>query len=232
MTELAAISSRRVKLTAKKQLKEHFKNEIKATWPVILMQMVQNLLLLLTIGLAVFGYRLAVDQSTGDWYLLRTFFSALALLFTWSAKWAIIDTFQKPDVTIGWSKALQGFRPQQVLTSFLLAFVQKILLFFWSLLLFPVFIKVVSYSQTYYAYKMDLLFKKQQRSLTDYITISKRVMNGRKRELFLLELSFVGWHCLTIVTGGLACFWVTPYLNVCRVVYSTQVFAHAIEETK
>ena len=229
MTELTAISSRRVKLTARKQLKEHFKNEIKATWPVVMIDMVKNFLFLLLTGLVLAGYTLLPRQSSSDLYLSRTFFYAVVLLFTWSVKWAIIDTFQKPNQAIRWTSALQALAPKRFLAAFLLAFVQKILLFFWSFLFFPVFVKVFSYSQTYYAYKMDLLFNKKQQSLTDYITISRRVMNGRKRELFLLELSFIGWHFLAFITGGLACVWVTPYLNASRVVYSTQVFAHAIE---
>ncbi len=49
-------------------------------------------------------------------------------------------------------------------------------------------------------------------------------MNGRKWELFLLELSFIGWHLLGILTAGLAYIYVVPYLNATRVAYSRHLF--------
>ncbi|MDD9138658.1 DUF975 family protein [Fructobacillus sp. CRL 2054] len=230
MTELPVISRRRVKITAKKQLNESFKKVLKGTWPLVILQIIQTLLILATAYLLYAGYVITPSSSKDDLYLSRTFFSALGLLLTWSAKWAIIDVFQKPEVKRGWSSALQGFAPKRFFQAFLLAFVEKILLFFWSFIFFlPAIVKRFSYSQTYYAYKMDLLFDRSQKSLTDYITISRRVMSGRKRELFLLELSFIGWHLLGFLTAGLAYIFVTPYINTCRVVYSTQVFAQAIE---
>ncbi|MBS9335693.1 DUF975 family protein [Fructobacillus papyrifericola] len=229
MTEFVAISRRRVKLTAKKQLKEQYKNSLKATWPLIISQVLKSVLFWGSVYLLLSGYVLAPKDASANWYLSKTFFGALFLLLTWSAKWAIVDFFQKPTVKRGYAVALQGFAPKRFGEAFLLAFVQKIQLFFWSFLFFPAIVKVFSYSQTYYAYKMDLLFDRKQGSLTDYVTISRRVMTGRKRELFLLELSFIGWRLLSLLTLGLADFFVTPYLNTCRVVYSTQVFAQAIE---
>ncbi|MCK8617856.1 DUF975 family protein [Fructobacillus sp. M158] len=229
MTKFVAISRRRVKLTAKKQLKEQYKKSLKATWPLIVLQIVKALLLWGVVYLTWAGYVFLPSDATSDWYLTRTFFSALFLLLTWSCKWAIVDFFQKPTKDFGYRSAFQAFAPKRFLEAFLLVFVQRIQLFFWSFLGLPALVKVFSYSQTYYAYKMDLLFDRKQASLTVYVTISRRVMTGRKRELFLLELSFIGWQMLALLTGGLAYFFVTPYLNTCRVVYSTQVFAQAIE---
>ncbi|MBS9335046.1 DUF975 family protein [Fructobacillus sp. M1-13] len=229
MNTFEPISRRRIKLTAKKQLKEQFQNSLRATWPLVFWQIAQTALLFVIAFFVYQGYVLSPSSADGSWYLSRTFFSALGLLLTWSAKWAIVDFFQKPDVKKSFWTALQAFSPRRFSAAFLLAFVQRIQLFFWSFLVLPPLVKVFSYSQTYYAYKMDLLFDRKQRSLTDYITISRRVMQGRKRELFLLELSFIGWHLFAILTLGLGYLFVTPYLNTCRVVYSTQVFAKAIE---
>ena len=42
---------------------------------------------------------------------------------------------------------------------------------------------------------------------------SKDMMEGHKMELFMLTLSFIGWILLTIVTCGLAGFYVAPYMG-------------------
>ena len=56
-------------------------------------------------------------------------------------------------------------------------------------------------------------------------------MAGRKWELFLLELSFIGWHIIGILTGGLAYIYIVPYLNATRVSYSRHLFTLAMSES-
>ncbi len=103
--------------------------------------------------------------------------------------------------------------------------------FLWTLLfILPGVIKVFSYSQTYFAYKIDVENGTRQRQLTDYIKISRHIMDGRKWELFLLELSFIGWHILALLTAGLAYIYVIPYLNASRVAYSRHLFTLAVSE--
>lgn len=44
------------------------------------------------------------------------------------------------------------------------------------------------------------------------ILLSRRMMDGHKMEAFYIDLSFVGWHILGIITFGIAeAFWVIPY---------------------
>ncbi|MBU6001502.1 DUF975 family protein, partial [Lactococcus lactis] len=52
----------------------------------------------------------------------------------------------------------------------------------------------------------------------------RKIMNGRKWELFLLDLSFIGWHLFGILTAGLAYIYVIPYLNATKVAYSRRLF--------
>ena len=40
---------------------------------------------------------------------------------------------------------------------------------------------------------------------------SRRIMMGNKLRLFGLQLSFIGWNLLIIVTFGIAALWVVPY---------------------
>lgn len=43
------------------------------------------------------------------------------------------------------------------------------------------------------------------------ITASKQAMRGHKGELFVLDLSFLGWAILSVFTLGILSLWVTPY---------------------
>jgi uncharacterized membrane protein len=51
------------------------------------------------------------------------------------------------------------------------------------------------------------------------ITASREMMNGNKMKLFLLDLSFIGWILLTIVTFGIASFWTLPYMQAARAAF-------------
>lgn len=45
------------------------------------------------------------------------------------------------------------------------------------------------------------------------ITRSKQLMQGHKMELFVLDLSFIGWNLLAVCTFGLLYFWLSPYMS-------------------
>ena len=47
----------------------------------------------------------------------------------------------------------------------------------------------------------------------DAITKSQELMKGHKMELFVLDLSFIGWNILAVITFGLLYFWLAPYMN-------------------
>ena len=49
---------------------------------------------------------------------------------------------------------------------------------------------------------------------TQAISLSRQMMNGHKWNTFVLDLSFLGWHILSILTLGiLEIFFVTPYIQ-------------------
>jgi uncharacterized membrane protein len=78
----------------------------------------------------------------------------------------------------------------------------------WSLLLIiPGIIKAYSYSMTYF-----ILAENKGMSVLEAITLSRKMMDGHKMDLFLLFLSFIGWLLLVVITFGIAGIWVYPYL--------------------
>ena len=74
----------------------------------------------------------------------------------------------------------------------LLAIVQGIFIFLWSLLfIIPGFIAFYRYRQALY-----LLLEHPEMSALQCISESKRIMAGHKGELFVMDLSFIGWALL------------------------------------
>lgn len=82
--------------------------------------------------------------------------------------------------------------------------------FLWTLLLWiPGVIKSLSYSAAPW-----ILAESPELTASEALNKSKRVMNGYKWDLFILELSFIPWYILVIFTFGLASIYVTPYREV------------------
>ena len=74
------------------------------------------------------------------------------------------------------------------------------------LFIVPGIIVSLMFSQAFY-----ILSEDPSKSITQCINESVNLMSGNKWELFYLELSFIGWWLLVLVTLGIAALWVTPY---------------------
>ncbi|MBQ1196437.1 MAG: DUF975 family protein [Clostridia bacterium] len=84
--------------------------------------------------------------------------------------------------------------------------------FFWTILFYiPGIVKTYSYAMTPY-----ILLDKPELSANEAITDSRMMMRGHKMELFLLDLSFIGWILLSILTCGILFIYVVPYMQAAR----------------
>jgi len=82
----------------------------------------------------------------------------------------------------------------------------------WSLLLIiPGVVKSYSYSMAMY-----ILADNPGMGAKDAINLSKKMTEGHKMELFVLDLSFIGWILLSAITLGIGLIWVVPYINATR----------------
>lgn len=89
----------------------------------------------------------------------------------------------------------------------------------WSLLLFiPGIIKSLSYSQTYL-----LLKDHPEYSLLEAITESRKRMNGYKWKYFLLNLSFIGWGILCLLSFGIGFLWLSPYISTANATFYNEL---------
>lgn len=88
-----------------------------------------------------------------------------------------------------------------------------IFIWLWSLLLIiPGIIAAYRYRMALY-----IMIDNPQLSVLDCIRASGKMMEGHKGELFVMDLSFLGWALLTLFP--FVTIWVTPYISVTNVNY-------------
>lgn len=84
--------------------------------------------------------------------------------------------------------------------------------FLWSLLfLIPGFVKAYAYSQMFY-----ILADHPKVGVCKAMKISKLMTAGYKGDLFILDLSFIGWGLLCLLTGGIGFLWLVPYMSLTK----------------
>lgn len=89
-------------------------------------------------------------------------------------------------------------------------FLKDLFLTLWSCLFFiPGIIKAYSYRMVPFIVKDN-----PELSATEVITKSREMMKGNKWRSFVLDLSFLGWIILGLITFGIVMiFWTTPYME-------------------
>ncbi len=146
----------------------------------------------------------------------------ISTLFTVGISFTFLDWFRDPKMKINPLKnGLQIFTKKYFLRVVLIYILIAIFTTLWSLLfIIPGIIKSYAYSQAY------LIYKDQSNSVPtgnisslDCITESKNLMNGHKWRLFILDISFLGWDILAVLSLGIGFIWLMPYRNATKVAF-------------
>ena len=103
-----------------------------------------------------------------------------------------------------------GFEQYKIVFKTLISVNVKVVLYI-LLLIVPGVMKFYSYALVPYLMKDRGIYGKEAMNL------SEQLMMGNRMRLFKLDLSFIGWSLLVILTFGLAFLWVKPYFNAARV---------------
>lgn len=142
------------------------------------------------------------------------------ILFTTSIAYTLLDLVRYNDYTIEpLSDAFRVIRKGYTIQVLAIAIITWVFTILWSFLfIIPGIIANFAYSQAYYIYK-DAIENGENLSPIDYITESKELMRGNKGRLFILELSFVGWHILALFTFGLGYLFLSPYIQTSKAVF-------------
>ena len=103
-----------------------------------------------------------------------------------------------------------------------LSITTTVLVMFWTMIfVFPGIIAYYKYRQAYY-----ILLDDPAKSVMHCIHESKRLMNGKKMELLLVDLSFLGWYVLNIIVLSFIIpifpvfsIWITPYYGLTQAAF-------------
>lgn len=112
--------------------------------------------------------------------------------------------FNIADVFSGFTKDFVG--------NLLLGLMTAIFTALWSLLfVIPGIVKSYSYSMAFYI-KVD----HPEKGWKECIDESRQMMNGHKMDLFVQDLSFIGWMIVGSLCLGVGTLWVSAYMNAAR----------------
>lgn len=107
---------------------------------------------------------------------------------------------------------------------FAVRFITNLIIGLWSLLLVvPGIIKSLEYSQVDF-----LIHDNPNLTPSQARDISRRMTDGFKGELFVMQLSFILWYMLGGITAGIAMLYVYPYLQTTNAMYYENLKNYAI----
>lgn len=108
-------------------------------------------------------------------------------------------------------------------TGFAQNFLRKLYILLWSLLfIIPGIIKSYAYAMTPF-----LLAENPNLTASQAIRLSEELMDGHKTDLFVLELTFLGWDILAVLTLNLGNIALNPYKNAAYAAFYRQIQAEA-----
>jgi uncharacterized membrane protein len=123
--------------------------------------------------------------------------------FTLGGAWVFLRIAKGEEVSVG--NIFYGF--EDLWAAIKAQFFMGLFVSLWLLLLIiPGIVKTYAYSMTFF-----ILAENKGMPVLEAITLSRKMMNGHKMDLFLLFLSFIGWFILVVITFGIAGVWVYPY---------------------
>lgn len=95
------------------------------------------------------------------------------------------------------------------------AFLRGLYTFLWALLfIIPGIVKSYAYAMTPY-----IMADNPELTASEAITASKQMMDGHKADLFVLELTFIGWDLLCALTLNIGYIVLNPYKAAARTAF-------------
>lgn len=149
--------------------------------------------------------------------------SILVSLFEIGSMLYIYDIINKrKEISNGFTNQIKDIINSITQKSFIVYLLVSLYTILWALIpLAGIFIAIVKG----YAYGLSIYLAKDndQIGYNDAITKSRTLMNGKKRDRFMLTLSFIPWILLSLITMGLANIYVIPYMLAADAIYANEI---------
>lgn len=114
----------------------------------------------------------------------------------------------RKDESVQFNDLFSGF--DVFLKSLLMNFIIWICVFIGTIFfVIPGIIVGIMFSQANY-----ILAENPEKSALECIKESARIMKGHKFDYFVLELSFIGWFMLCVLSFGIGFLWLVPYFEI------------------
>lgn len=167
-----------------------------------------------------------VNVDSGGISLVSTIISAL---FMSGISWTYLDLLRKERTAIApFKDVFRGFQGTYIGGVILLSLLCTIFSSLWMILfMIPGIIKIYAYSQCYFIYYDQIRQTGEKPKVLDTITASRRLMNGHKKRLLWLDITFLGWYLMIGLTLGIAGLWVMPYVSATRAAFYKDLQEHA-----
>lgn len=172
---------------------------LKGKWGIsATMFLIYSLIYIVIVGV----FNLATGTRVGDIVAL------ILLPMAWGVTITFLNVSRGGEVDLG--NLTIGYKDFSRI--FLTTLLKNVYILLWTLLLIvPGIIKSYSYAMTDFIMKDDPEIKYDKA-----IVRSMDMMKGHKMDLFLLDLSFIGWAILCIITLGIGIIFLSPYMLTTR----------------
>ncbi|EOH91941.1 DUF975 family protein [Enterococcus villorum] len=228
-------------MLSSKELKQQAKDSLKGRWgQAVLLNLIPTLIAIAIIIIIAIPIALLLANSYSDPSTTQDmannmsngtsggggiFSGVISALFMSGISWTYLDILRGTKTQIvPFKDAFRGFSKLFIGGVILLAILIAIFTSLWALLLvIPGIIKSYSYSQSYFIYYDVVTETGEKPKVLDTITASRKLMNGYKGKLFWLDLSFIGWHLLALLTAGIGYLWLNPYITATKAAFYEQL---------
>lgn len=197
------------------EIKANAEQLIKTNNLWIIIGLIPTLVSLLTITVQ-FGENTTVNQLSLPLSILVSFFEVGSMLYIYD----IIN--ERKDIPQGFTNQFKEIINSITQKSFIVYLLVSLYTVLWALIpLAGIIIAIIKG----YAYGLAIYLSKDndQIGYNDAITHSRRLMDGKKQDRFMLSLSFIPWILLSIITMGLANIYVIPYMLAADAIYAKEV---------
>lgn len=134
-----------------------------------------------------------------------------------------INVVREKENEVNFKRVFDGFK-ENIGINIAAGVLCEVFVFLWSLLLIvPGICRAYSYSM--YAY---ILQDNNTLGPKEALDKSRELMMGHRWELFKLDLSFIGWALLSILTCGIGFFWLSPYVETSHALFYQEIIKKPI----
>ncbi len=229
-------------MLSSKELKQQAKDSLRGRWgQAVLLNLIPTLIAIAIILIFALPAALLVLNSANDPATIQDMAnrtgggatsggggivsSIISALFMSGISWTYLDVLRGNKTQIEpFKDAFRGFSGLFIGGVILLALLTTIFTSLWALLLvIPGIIKSYSYSQSYFIYYDVVTETGEKPGVLDTITASRKLMDGYKGKLFWLDLTFIGWHILAMLTAGIGYLWLNPYISATKAAFYNEL---------